>query len=102
MEQAHTAAARARPRRLAFVAVAAFAVLAFAPHAFATTTTPLPFKAFGAKAFDPVHGRLYVSGGKSDSRVAVLTADGQLEKTLTNLPGASGLAFDTSFSTLSS
>jgi Bacterial Ig-like domain (group 3) len=57
-------------------------------------------KAFGAMAFDSAHGRLYVSGGKSDSRVAILTADGRLEKTLTNLPGASGLAFDTSFSTL--
>ena len=47
-----------------------------------------------------MHGKIYVSAGKTDSRIAVLSATGQLEKTLTDLPGASALAFDPTYSTL--
>ena len=71
-------------------------VVAPAASAATTTTTPLPFTGFGALAVDPVHGKVYISAGKTDARIAVLSTSGQLKKTLTDLPGASALAFDPS------
>src|SRR5438552_5497222 len=94
---------RIGPARIVSVFAAAGAlaqIMLVAPAASALNTTPLPFSAFGAVAVDTQHGRVYVSGGKSDSRIAVLSKAGRLEKTLSGLPGASGLAFDPSYSTL--
>lgn len=66
----------------------------------AGTETQLPLAGFADVVSDAAHGRVFVSGGDGYNGVTVLNSAGVVQKTLSGLPGASGMVLSADGSTL--
>jgi hypothetical protein len=97
--------------RLSIIAVLAALALAVGPASFASTgaatpagvtETPLPINPTYEPymAVDPVGQHVFVTAGQGTSAVYVLDFNGNLVKTITGEPGASGMVVDTATHTL--
>lgn len=71
-----------------------------AAKAAAATGTRLPMSGFGDIVADGAHSRVYASGGKGQSGVTVLGSAGLVQRTVSGLPGASGMVLSDDGSTL--
>jgi hypothetical protein len=95
-----------RARRLGLAALSVGLVLAggivspasgsAAPSATAATTTPLPLSSFTSMVVDDAHGHVFVSGGPSDSAIAVLDFDGTIVGSIADEAGAAGMVLASS------
>jgi hypothetical protein len=85
-----------RGSRICSSVLATFALFAslLAPAASASRTPPardLPLPSFGQMLVDPVHDRVFVSGGGAGDGIVVLDFDGAIVATIAGQPGASGM-----------
>src|SRR3954447_17677081 len=87
------------PLRLIAPAAAVLALLAPA-HASAGSVTALNLTGYADMVVDDAHQHVFVTGRAGDSSVIVLDYSGVLLTTITNEPGAAGMALDTANDTL--
>jgi hypothetical protein len=73
---------------------------ATASGSLAGTETQLPLAGFADIVLDVAHGRVFVSGGDGYNGLTVLNSAGVVQKTLSGLPGASGMVLSADGSTL--
>lgn len=62
--------------------------------------TSLPLPGFGDVVADPSHGHVFVSSGEGHDGVTVLSTIGTVKRTLSGLPGASGMVLSADGSTV--
>jgi hypothetical protein len=81
--------------RAPLVAAALIAFLAFGGSAAASVpNTSLPLHGYSRMVSDPANGRLFVTGGSSDSTILVRNEDGSAKGSIAGEAGAGGMVLD--------
>ncbi len=89
-----------RLRSVLLFCLATLSLLALGGVASANTTTTLGLTGFSHMLVDGAHGHVFVTGGNSDTAIAVMNADGTADTTIGSEPHASGMALSSDGATL--